>query len=163
MTETEAPKIEEKSTIAKLPILAALVALAGIADAIFLTVHHYNAEPVPCGGPFDCEMVLSSPYSTLSGFVGNVPVIGDMPLSIFGAVAYFIAFCFAILAAFGDRRTWPLFGVQSTLMATFACYLFYLQSVVIRAYCQWCLISAGISAALFIIFIISIFVKRRTA
>ena len=163
MTDTEIPHIDEKSTISKLPIVAALVAMAGIADAIYLTVHHYNAEPVPCGGPFDCEMVLSSPYSTLGGFVGNVPGIGDMPLSIFGAVAYFVAFSFAILAAFGDRRAWPLFGIQSTLMATFACYLFYLQSMVIRAYCQWCLISAGISITLFIIFLISIFVKRRTA
>ncbi|HEX3101421.1 MAG TPA: vitamin K epoxide reductase family protein, partial [Pyrinomonadaceae bacterium] len=112
---TEIPETNVKQPIAKLPVAAAIVALAGLADAIFLTIHHYNAEPVPCGGPFDCEMVLAGPYGTLSGFIGNVPVIGDVPLSMLGAAAYFIAFCFAILAAFGDRRTWPLFGIQSTL------------------------------------------------
>ena len=99
---TELPETSVKPSIAKLPVLAALVALGGIMDAIYLTVHHYNAEPVPCGGPFDCEMVLTSTYATLSGFVGNVPVIGDMPLSILGAVAYFIAFCFA-----ANSPNWP--------------------------------------------------------
>ncbi len=150
---TENPDGNIKRTIAKLPIAAAVVAFVGIADAVFLTVHHYNAEPVPCGAGFDCEMVLTSPYAE----------IGGIPLAAFGAAAYFVAFSLAILAAFGDRRMWSLFGIQVTLMTCFAGWLIYLQAMVIHAYCQYCLISAATTFTLFIIFLVSIFAKPKPA
>ncbi len=150
---TEIPDTNVRSPIAKLPVAAAVVALIGIADAVFLTVHHYNAVPVPCGAAFDCEMVLNSPYAEIAG----------IPLAAFGAVAYFIAFSFALLAAFGDRRMWKLFGVQITLMACFAGWLIYLQAAVIGAFCQFCLISAATTLILFVIYLVSIFAKPKTA
>ncbi len=142
-----------RSPIAKLPVAAALLALIGIADAIYLTVHHYNAEPVPCGAAFDCEMVLNSPYAEIAG----------IPLAAFGAVAYFIAFSFALLAAFGDSRMWKLFGIQVTLMSCFAGWLIYLQASVIGAFCQFCLISAATTLTLFVIYLVSIFAKPKVA
>ena len=138
-------------TIAKLPIAAAIVALAGLADAIYLTVHHYTATPVPCGVAFDCEMVLTSPYAEVAGF----------PLAAFGAVAYFIAFSLALLTAFGDSRMWKLFGIQVTLMAVFTGWLIYVQAALIGAFCQFCLISAATTLTLFSLYLISIFLKSR--
>ena len=132
---------------------AAIFALAGLADAIYLTVHHYTATPVPCGVAFDCEMVLTSPYAEVAGF----------PLAAFGAVAYFIAFSLALLTAFGDSRMWKLFGVQVTLMAAFTGWLIYVQAALIGAFCQFCLISAAITLTLFSLYLISIFLKPRTA
>lgn len=149
----ETPENTVKSAIAKLPIAAAIVAILGLADAVYLVIHHYNAEPVPCGSGFDCEMVLNSPYAE----------IGGIPLAAFGAVAYFVAFSLAILAAFGDRRMWSLFGVQVTLMTCFAGWLIYLQAMVIHAFCQYCLLSAATTVTLFVIYLISIFVKRKPA
>lgn len=141
-----------KAATPKLPIVAALVAVVGIIDAVYLTVHHYTAEPVPCGAEFDCGAVLNSSYAEIAG----------IPLAAFGAAAYFVAFSLAVLTAFGDRRMWKLFGVQVTLMAAFSVWLFYLQAVVIGAYCQYCLISAATTLILFLLFLVSILVRRRT-
>lgn len=136
-----------ENRIAKLPLLAALVALVGLGDAIYLTIHHYTGEKVPCSVTGGCEAVLTSPYAE----------IGGVPLAAFGAAAYFVAFSLAILAAFGNRLMWKLFGVQTALMAAFSLWLFYLQAVVIKEYCQFCLLSAATSITLFIIALFSRF------
>ena len=149
---TEASDIQDPapSGIAWLPLITALVALAGLVDAVYLTIHHYTAEPVPCGAAFDCEMVLTSPYAEVAG----------LPLAAFGAAAYFIAFSLALLAAFGDRRMWKLFGVQVTLMFLFSAWLIYVQAFLIGAFCQFCLLSAGTTLTLFILYIVSLFSGR---
>jgi uncharacterized membrane protein len=63
-----------------------------------------------CGGSADCSKVLRSPYS----FVGSIP------LALVGAMAYFSAFSFAILAAFGCAkvRRFLLITVWSMLAIT---------------------------------------------
>lgn len=131
---------------------ASVVALVGLVDAIYLTVHHYTAEPVPCSVTNGCEMVLTSSYSELFG----------VPLAAYGAFAYFLAFSLALLAAFGNRVTWKLFGVQTLLMASFSGWLIYVQATLIGAFCQYCLVSAGTSITLFVLFLISIYLSRRT-
>lgn len=152
MTEPATSDSVIKTPIAKLPVAAAVVALIGIADAVYLTVHHYAAEPVPCGAGFDCEMVLTSPYAEIAG----------IPLAAFGAVAYFVAFSLALLTAFGDKRMWKLFGIQAVLMACFSGWLIYVQAALIHAFCQYCLISAATTLTLLIIFIVSLFSKPKS-
>ena len=132
-------------------ILAAIVSLAGIADAAYLTIHHYTAEPVPCSIIEGCEQVLNSPYAT----------IGGVPLAIFGLLAYFAAFSLALLTIFGNRIMWRLFGAQVIIMAGFSAWLIYVQAALIGAFCQFCLLSALITMTLLIIFVVSLF-KRST-
>ena len=168
MTEPEITPA--KRTIAKLPLAAAVVALAGLADAVYLTAHHYNAEPVPCGAAFDCEMVLTSPFATLGGIINwfspgmmaPTGTVSDIPLAAFGAAAYFVAFALATLTAFGDRRMWKLFGAHVVPMAAFSGWLIYVQAALIGAFCQFCLISAAITGTLFTFFVISRFIKPKT-
>ena len=131
--------------IAWIPVLAAIVAAVGLADSVYLTIHHLTAVPVPCSIISGCETVLTSQYAE----------IGGIPLAAFGALAYFLAFSFAILAAFGNRTMWTLFGVQVTLMGLFTAWLIYLQAFVIEAFCQFCLLSALTTFTLFILFVIS--------
>ena len=152
MTEPDTTTTAIKTTIARLPVAAAVVALIGIADAVYLTVKHYAAEPVPCGAGFDCEMVLTSPYAEIAG----------IPLAAFGAVAYFVAFSLALLTAFGDNRMWKLFGIQVVLMACFSGWLIYVQAALIHAFCQYCLISAATTLTLFLIFLASLFSKPKS-
>lgn len=135
------------SSIAKLPLAAAIVALGGLVDSVYLTVKHLTAEPVPCSIITGCETVLTSKYAEFQG----------IPLAAFGAAAYFVAFSLAILAAFGNRRMWSLFGIQVTLMAAFTVWLLYLQAFVIGAFCQFCLISALTTFGMLVIFLISRF------
>ena len=149
---------EEKSfssshrpTVSLSRLLAAIVALVGLGDAIYLTIHHYTAEAVPCGEAFDCGAVLNSQYAEIAG----------IPLAVFGAAAYFAAFSLATLAAFGNRSMWTLFGVQVSLMLIFTAWLVYLQAFVIEAYCQFCLLSAVTTLTLFVIFLVSKFPRLR--
>lgn len=133
------------NAVAKLPLLAAVVALGGVADAVYLTVKHYTGEKVPCSIIEGCEQVLTSAYAEIAG----------IPLAAFGALAYFTAFSLAILAAFGNRSMWNIFGVQVVLMAIFTAWLVYLQAFVIEVFCQFCLVSAAITFTLLAIFIVS--------
>ncbi len=137
--------------VAKLPLLAAIVALCGLADAVYLTIHHYTGTNVPCTIIEGCEQVLSSQYAEIYG----------VPLAILGAIAYFSAFSLAILTVFGNRLTWTLFGIQVVLMTIFTGWLLYLQGFVIEAFCQFCLISALVTLTLFVLFLISKFSRSK--
>ena len=131
-------------------VIAVIVALIGIADAVYLTVHHYTAEAVPCSLTGGCEQVLTSEYAEIAG----------VPLAAFGAAAYFIAFSLALLSIYGNRTAWTIFGVQVVLMAIFTGWLIYVQAALIGAFCQFCLLSASTTFTLAILFLISLGVRR---
>ena len=142
---------QNRSAIAKLPLLAAIVALGGLVDSVYLTVHHYTAEPVPCSIINGCEQVLTSSYAEMFG----------IPTAAFGIAAYLLAFLLAILTAFGKNQTWMAFGVLISIMTIFTGWLIYLQAKVIEAFCQFCLLSAATTFTLLIIFLISRFVRSK--
>ncbi len=142
---------EDKESLSWAPIIASLISLVGLFDSVYLTIKHYSGEPVPCSLVEGCETVLTSPYAEIAG----------VPLAALGAAAYFAAFSLSILAAFGNRVFWKLLGIQSVLMAVFSIWLIYLQGFVIGAYCQFCLISAGSSIALFSTYLASKFTSRK--
>lgn len=143
--------LSESTTAAKLQFPAAVVALIGLGDAVYLTIHHLSGKQVPCSVTGGCETVLTSSYAEIAG----------IPLAVFGAAAYFIAFSLAILAAFGNRKAWFLFGCLASLMAVFSLWLFYLQAFVIKAFCQFCLLSAITTLTLFIFALVSKFRRSR--
>lgn len=151
-----------------IPAIAALVAIGGLADSIYLTVHHYTAEPVPCSLIEGCEQVLTSQWAEIGGLANAIlgsatmvpEAVANIPLAAIGAAGYFIAFSLALLAAFGDSRMWKVFGVQAAVMAAVSAYLIYVQGMLIGAFCQFCLLSAVSSALLFCLFLITVF--RRT-
>src|SRR4051794_1646561 len=134
-----------------LQFIASFVALVGLGDAIYLTVHHYTATEVPCGLTGGCEMVLTSAYAE----------IFSVPLGVYGAAAYFTAFALALLAAYGNEATWKLFGAIATVMALFSGYLIFVQAYYINAFCQYCLLSALTSTTLFVLFVVSLAVSRE--
>jgi len=135
-----------------LKFIALVLSLTGIADSVYLTVHHYTAEPVPCDLTNGCEQVLTSAYAELWG----------LPLAAYGAAAYFVAFCLIVFSIYGNRITWKLLGIQVTLMALFSCWLIYVQAYYIGAFCQFCLLSAFTTFSLFTVFLISLAVGRRS-
>jgi uncharacterized membrane protein len=134
----------------KFAVVACLLALAGMADAIYLVVHSLNGEQLPCGLTGGCGAVLSSQYSTIAG----------IPLAFFGVAAYFTAFCLALLTAFGNSKLWVLFGIQVSFMVCFSAWLTYIQAFILLEYCQYCLVSAGICLSLFLVFFTSKLFKK---
>lgn len=143
----------QSSKILILPLIAAVVALIGLADATYLSVQHFKGVGVQCLEGFGCEQVLTSKFAE----------IGGIPLALFGAAAYFAVFSLATLAAFGNNRAWQIFGAAVALMAVFTVWLLYLQAYVIQAFCQYCLISAAVTFTLLIIFIAQRYFFKRLA
>ena len=128
-------------------VVAALLALVGLTDALYLTVKHLSGHSVPCSVTGGCEEVLTSSYAVVAG----------VPLAGLGAAAYFSAFSLSILAAFGYRSAAKLLLPLVAVMVLVSVWLFYLQAFVIRAFCQFCLLSAGITIALAIV----VFLARK--
>jgi len=151
MSTSEEELTQAAGGIEKLPLAAAVLAIVGLADSVYLTVSHYTKTPVPCSIVEGCETVLTSSYAEFAG----------IPIAAFGAAAYFVAFSLAILAAYGNRAAWMLFGAQAALMAAVSAYLIYVQGFVIGAFCQFCLVSAATSISLFLVFLASKFFGRR--
>ena len=128
----------------KLYVVAALLSLIGLADALYLTVEHVTGQSVRCTIISGCSEVLSSPYAVVAG----------VPLAMIGAAAYFTAFSLATLAAFNYRIAGTLLTALVTTMFLVSLWLIYLQAFVIREFCQYCLLSAAITLALLVVMVI---------
>ena len=131
-------------------IVIAVLSLCGLADAIYLTIEHITGQSVRCTIIAGCSEVLSSSYA----------VVGGYPLASLGALAYFTVFSLAILALFGYRIARQLLIPLVLGMCLVSLWLIYLQGFVIHAFCQFCLLSAGITFAL-TLSVIALWLKRR--
>jgi uncharacterized membrane protein len=142
---------ESHKPIHWLYLVAALVSLVGLGDAIYLTVQHITGESLRCTIVSGCSEVLSSPYAQ----------VGPFPLAAIGAAAYFTVFSLAILAAFGYRLAIPLLKIILAMMFLTALWLLYLQTFVIRHFCQYCLLSAAVTTILTLMVFLPDVWKRR--
>ncbi len=117
---------------------AMLISLVGLADSVYLTVQHLTGQSVRCTVTSGCSAVLSSSYATVAG----------IPTAAFGALAYFAAFSFATLAAFGYERARTGLALLVAPMLITTLWLLYVQAFVLRAYCEYCLLSAAVTLTL---------------
>jgi uncharacterized membrane protein len=113
----------------------AIVAVAGLADATYLTVQVLTGETLSCGGSPDCFRVLGSSYAKLNG----------IPVAMLGALAYFTVFTFAIFAAFGYSWAPRFLALITGAMFLMTLWLLYVQAFLLHAYCRYCLFSAAIT------------------
>jgi len=130
----------ETTRVVWIYLIAALISLVGLADAIYLTVEHLSGESLRCTIISGCSEVLSSPYSH----------IGSVPLAALGSVAYFVVFSLATLAAFRYQFAATFLRFVVVMMFLTTLWLLYLQAFVIRHFCQYCLLSAAVTTALMV-------------
>ena len=116
-------------------IVAAIVALAGLADATYLSVQAFTGETLSCGGSPDCFRVLGSSYSK----------VGGVPVAVLGALAYFCVFALATFAASGYARARTLLVAIIVAMFLATLWFLYVQAFLLHAYCRYCLFSAAIT------------------
>jgi uncharacterized membrane protein len=135
-----------------LDALAAVLALVGLADSLYLTVEHLSGRSVRCTIISGCSEVLSSPYA----------MIGPVPLAALGALAYFTVFSLATLAAFGNAPARKLLAPLVAVMFLMTLWLIYLQAFVIGHFCQFCLLSAAVTICLLVIVAVQ-FLGQRSA
>ena len=129
-------------------IAAAILALIGLVDALYLTIEHVTGQSVQCTIISGCSEVLSSSYAA----------IGGVPLAAIGAAAYFSVFSLATLSAFGYDVAKKLLRPLVFAMFLVSLWLVYLQAFVIREFCQYCLLSAAVTTLLLVVVIIA---RRR--
>ena len=111
----------------------AIVSVAGLADATYLTVQALTGETLSCGGSPDCFRVLGSSYAK----------IGGIPVAMLGALAYLSVFTFATFAAFGYARAPKFLALMVGMMFLGTLWLLYVQAFLLHAYCRYCLFSAA--------------------
>ena len=114
----------------------AVLALAGIGIAGYLTWVHYNGlEPVCVGGGGGCEKVQASRWAELAG----------VPVAVLGLAGYV-----AILAslALPEEIGASVAAFISLVGFGFSAWLTYVELVKIDAICQWCVASAVVMTAL---------------
>ena len=126
-------------------MLAALVALAGLFVALYLTLYKLGYIGTLVCAVGSCETVQTSKWATLLG----------IPVGAWG-VAYYIAVLGVALAgltpALAERPAVSRLLVAMTGFGLlFSIWLTYLELFVIQAVCQWCVISAILATALFAI------------
>jgi uncharacterized membrane protein len=106
-------------------LAAAIVALAGIAIAGYLTWVHYQGGSVVCVVGGGCEEVQSSDYAKVLG----------VPVALLGLIAYTTVL--ALVA--WDSPTARLCAAAIALVGVlFSAYLLVVQLFVIDAVCEWC-------------------------
>lgn len=138
------------------------LALIGLADASYLTYKHYDQSIPKCTiGPLawlnDCGEVLKSDYATF----------GPIPLSLLGVGFYTTVLFFSIyLIIFTNSNLdknkkidiYPkhkilntLYLILTTAGALASTYFIYLQLVIIKSICAYCMLSAIISYSIFLL------------
>ena len=134
-------------------LIAAIVSLIGLGDAIYLTIQDITGESLRCTIISGCSEVLSSKYAH----------VGPVPLAAIGAFAYFVFFSLAVLAAFGYGFLRPLLLILVSFMLLTTLWLLYLQAFVIGHFCQYCLLSAAVTIILTVLVIMASRLNPRTS
>lgn len=123
----------------RLRIAAAVLALAGLGVAGYLTwVHYADLEPICAGGSGGCEKVQASDYAELAG----------VPVALLGLIGY--GAILASLALPGDPGRFAG-AVMALAGFGFSAWLTYVELFEIDAICQWCVASAVIMTALAVV------------
>jgi uncharacterized membrane protein len=133
----------------------AIVVLASIGALYsgYLAYARLIDSSITCGIVEGCNVVASSPYSELFGVI---------PLSYLGFIFYVDILLLGILLFKNDRPS-LYFTLLAFTSAGFlsSLYFIYLQAAVIKAYCIYCLMSAGTSTILFIVAILIFCIRRN--
>jgi uncharacterized membrane protein len=126
-------------------MLAALIALVGLFVALYLTLYKVGVIGELTCSVGSCETVNTSRWSTFLG----------LPVAAWGLGYYATVVVVALVGLserFEDSRRLALGMLLLTAWgALFSLWLTYLELFVIHAICQWCVISAVLAFALFVV------------
>jgi uncharacterized membrane protein len=153
----------------KLFILMVLVSVFGLLDSAYLTyIHYYETDHKICElvGNFECDIVNKSIYAEVDGVLSmfGIHVNLPIPLSVLGGL-FFLALLGIQTSLYLKK---PFFGYSieerknmlfllSILGMCFGLFLIYIQAIVLRAWCLFCLI---LDIILFSTLILSFIVKK---
>ncbi len=125
----------------------AALSLVGMFLAFYLMAHNlgWAGGPLQCGESGGCGVVQSSRWAA----VGPVPVSG------IGVAGYLVLLALSVLGLqprFAGSRVLALVIFGGALLGVlFSAWLTYLEAVVIQAWCRYCVASAAVMTAVFLL------------
>jgi uncharacterized membrane protein len=133
-----------------------VLALAGLADSLYLTWYHYDPAVRVCIATGGCETVNASRFATL----------GSVPVAVIGVAGYLFIFATLAVRRWGPLGLRGLAGQATYALAAagtaFSIYLTAVEAFILRAYCTWCLVSAGLVTAVCIIATVDLAASDRS-
>lgn len=126
--------------------LTGALLVIGFLIGLYLSyVKFANTEPICIGGSSDCSLVQNSIYAYFLG----------VPVAYLGLLTY-IALGILWIAKRWNFQGWALLATQlfwgvALFAALFSIYLTYIELFVLGAICQWCVASATVIVAIFIV------------
>ena len=126
-------------------MLAALIALAGLFVSLYLMLYKLGYIGTLVCAVGSCEVVQTSRWATLLG----------VPVATWGVV-YYAGILGTTLAGLSESLAYSrplarLLGVATGIGLLFSLWLTYLELFVIHAICAWCVGSALLATALFVV------------
>jgi uncharacterized membrane protein len=132
----------------------AVLAVAGMGVAAYLTYTHWADKVVACGGLGRCETVQQSDYST----------IASVPVALLGglAAATLLVIALSRLGGLPLAVEWASLATLAltTASVAFAAYLTYVELFVLDAICVYCVALASVFAASWLISLSDSFLTR---
>jgi len=124
----------------------ALLALVGLFVALYLWLHALGfGGAIKCGAAGGCETVQTSQWAVFLG----------LPVAFYGVVGYLAVLVVALAslrpAALAERRWSVMLAALASVGLLFTIYLTSLELFVIHAICRWCVGSAVIIAAIWVV------------
>src|SRR3989339_12997 len=120
--------------------LMMVLSFGGFIDATYLTISYFKGASLVCNFSTGCNQVTSSAYSTVFG----------LPVALLG-LGFYVTVLVLTVAYFDWRKDWLpkiILGI-STLAFGFSLWFVWVMIFVIKAFCQYCLVSAVLSTAIF--------------
>jgi len=130
----------------RLSQLAIILTIIGLLVSIYMTIYKITSNDSMCIGSGDCKTVNASRYAEVYG----------IPVAVLGVAGYSAILAVLLLERkpgfFQQNGTLLFFGLSLTGFL-FTLYLIFVETVLIKAYCPFCITS---QTAMTIIFIISV-------
>ena len=130
----------------RLSQLAIILTIIGLLVSIYMTIYKITSNDSMCIGSGDCKTVNASRYAEVYG----------IPVAVLGIAGYSAILAVLLLERkpgfFQQNGTLLFFGLSLTGFL-FTLYLIFVETVLIKAYCPFCITS---QTAMTIIFIISV-------
>lgn len=125
-------------------VVILILSALGIALSVYLTYLHYsNVDAAFCVAGSGCDTVRESSYSAIFG----------IPVALFGAIGYSLIFVLS-LVSISPKVRWLSLYLVALAGVVFSAYLTYLELFVINAICIFCVASAIIVTAIWVILLI---------
>jgi uncharacterized membrane protein len=123
-----------------------ILALLGLAVAVYLSYVEIQLVEAFCGPVGDCNAVQGSSYARLFGLI---------PIGILGVFVYLAILGAWLWGKMRDDRwsgyTYRIIFILSLIGTLFSIYLTFLEPFVIKAVCSWCLASALIMTLIMLV------------